>query len=181
MKYFDFMTFVLDVETSGLDPNRHALLSVGGVLLNEELVEVQAIELFLKQNEYLVQPEAMAVNKIDLAEHNKKATISRSDLRFELEEFFRYRSTPIVLAGWNVGFDLSWLYQSWDARYFWPFVSRDGGGEKGTRTIDIQTLAVAVERKIKPKLSEQLEHTALADARLEANKLRELMQQIAGL
>lgn len=192
MSYFPFYTFVLDCETTGIDPARHTLLSVGGVLLDGDLNEVDAIEVFIKHHDYVVEPDALAVNKIDLVEHDR--TADRFDVAgAKLVQFFakhrinayyqpRLESGHVVLAGWNVSFDVRWLYDFWHDRirplgsYEWPFVSRQGGGPFGTRMIDIYSLAVAVTGEIKPHSG--LAHSALADARAEADQYREIVKQL---
>lgn len=176
MAYFPFHTFVMDCETTGLDPERHQMLTLGGVLLDGDLVEVDAIELFIRHEEYVVQVEAMAVNKIDLAMH---IGISPQSALRVLTDFFGTDLRQIVLAGWNVSFDYSFLWnlaQKYEPAWRSPFVTRPGGGVAGARMLDIYSLAVACTRGIKPHSN--VAHTALADARAEAGILRALMTHI---
>ena len=150
------MTFVCDTETSGLDPQKHNLLSVGGVLLDEELNEVGEFHEFMKHPEYCVQPDAMAVNKIDLrwlsANGKTQEQVADKFMQFlHLTDFQISLRSPIVFAGWNVGFDLSFVWENLEPWIKWPFVMRRGGGATGTRTLDIQALAIAVSGDIKPR------------------------------
>lgn len=180
MSRFPFYTFVLDCETTGIDPARHTLLSVGGVLLDGDLNETDAIEVFIKHHEYVVEPYALAVNKIDIVEHDRKADRPYIALQKFREPFDRLGELA-VLAGWNVAFDAQWLLRFWDAYALqklssWPFITRQDGGPFGTRMIDIYSLAVAVTGEIKPHSG--LAHSALADARAEADQYREIVKRL---
>lgn len=80
---------ILDTETTGLDPNKHQILTLGMIMLetlnNSSLTnfnpddDVKFLRSFnkyewkLKHENYFVDPKAMEVNKIDLVQHHKEA------------------------------------------------------------------------------------------------------------
>jgi hypothetical protein len=178
MNYFPFYTFVADCETTGIDPERHTLLSVGGVLLDGALEEVDAVEVFIKWPEYVVEPDALAVNNVDLLAHDLMAdppALALGALRIPFDRL----GEKAVLAGWNVSFDHQWLWnfaRLYSPLGWWPFVTRQGGGPFGTRMIDIYSLAVAVTGEIKPHSG--VAHSALADARAEAEQYRQIVKKL---
>lgn len=101
----------IDVETGGLDPETDALLSIGacvwkdGQISDPRLWHVDAEGMRL-------EPKAMKINKIDMAEHRRKA-YSRLDVAAELYRWLdglrpdpRYK---LRLGGHNVPFDIRFI------------------------------------------------------------------------
>lgn len=176
MNFFPFKTFVFDCETTHLLPEGHQLLTLGGVLLDEELDEMGDIELAFKYPQYNVHPDALRVNKIDIVEHDRIALPPYNALD-RLRLFLP--DSKVAAAGWNVGFDVDWFW-SVKQQYmpeFNPFFMRHGGAyAQGVYAIDIYALAVAMSGNLNIKAGGV--HTALADARIEADYLRRIMKQI---
>lgn len=87
MKYL-----VLDTETGGIGPEV-SLLSAYFRVLDENLNLLNELELFVKPNDglYKVTAEAMAINKINLIEHEKKA-ITYREAGTKLFDFIRENS-----------------------------------------------------------------------------------------
>jgi DNA polymerase III subunit epsilon len=100
----------IDVETGGLDPNRHSLLSLAFVVW-EDMTIIDSQELLINDGILTVTEEALSINKIDIEKH-KQTAISPS-LAIEKILLFINKHFPqqrkITLAGHNVQFDVSFL------------------------------------------------------------------------
>lgn len=99
-----------DIESGGLDPERHSLLTVGLVTLDTKTGAVTRPSLIrVRDRPYRVEAEALAVNKIDLLAHHAEAAEpehAANALRAYLQ--FR-RKKRVMLGGHNVSFDLRFL------------------------------------------------------------------------
>lgn len=96
---------VIDVESGGLNPDVHSLLSVGVVIVIDGNI-VETDEFFIRHDKYTVTTEALKVNGIDLVDIELKG-ISTTDAWIRLEALFQqhFGDAPVVLAGHNVNFD----------------------------------------------------------------------------
>jgi DNA polymerase III alpha subunit (gram-positive type) len=108
------MFVFIDTETGGLSPD-YSLLTVAAAVTDKEFNILDTLQFSLRpSNTYVVSPEAMQVNKIDLAQHAGEAIYPDSArLKFEnllTEGLTRTGLRRLVPAGHNVGFDLSFLY-----------------------------------------------------------------------
>ncbi len=100
----------IDIETGGLNPSEHSLLSLAAVVWdNKEIID--SIELFINDGKLITTDEALAINKIDIEEHKKSSispTLAIDKLLFFIAKYF----TPekkITIAGHNVHFDIGFL------------------------------------------------------------------------
>ena len=96
----------LDTETGGNDASRHPLLTVGLVTLTEGIL-TRPLHLRVRHPEYCVQAAAMAVNGIDLIQHDAQAQPPE-----EVAEAIRAYAREVgrvLLGGHNFGFDLGFL------------------------------------------------------------------------
>ena len=100
----------IDTETGGLNPDKHALLSLGMVVWEDmELIDSQ--EILINDGQLSVTEEALSVNKIDLAEHKKSAMPSyqaANEIFTFIRKHFPHQG-KITLAGHNVHFDINFL------------------------------------------------------------------------
>lgn len=100
----------IDVETGGLDPNRHSLLSLALVVW-EDMKIIDSQEFLINDGIFNVTEEALSINKIEIEKH-KRIAISPS-LAIEKILLFINRHFPqqgkITLAGHNVQFDISFF------------------------------------------------------------------------
>lgn len=166
----------LDTETGGLDLERHSLLSIG-LVVGDEGVLRDSLEILIRHEPYVVSAGGLAVNRIDLVQHDRAAlepaaALARLDA-FLLEHFPDPESS-IVLAGHNVGFDRGFLT---------AFLTRHGRAVEpriSHRIIDTHSLAAALRDAGKLPLDslsssalfahfgiqipEAKRHTALGDA-----------------
>lgn len=95
----------IDVETGGIDPNIHSLLTVGLVVADGEKI-VDRLELGIKHKTFNVTQEAMKVNNIDL----KDLTTSPEDSFLIIDAFLKRNfDRKINIGGHNIGFDISFF------------------------------------------------------------------------
>ncbi len=167
---------VIDVETTGLDPAKHACIELGAVLLDRELNPVVDFSSPVSPWEGAeIMPEALSVNQIDLADLNRAPKVPEVVERFH--QTFQPDARKLFLCGWNVWLDVAFLKALYArANRAWPF---------GYRLLDIQSV-VTFHSQLVPKsqadvikrfLNEEQSHRALADARHTAMLLRHFAEQ----
>lgn len=105
------MLIFIDVETSGVNPEVHGIVSLGAVTeTGEEFYREYRLE-----DSLAISPEALAVNGFaatELRAHDKDtATEAAKDFAKWVNQF-----DNVQFAGWNVGFDRVFMY-----RYMIPF------------------------------------------------------------
>ncbi|AFZ67384.1 3'-5' exonuclease [Deinococcus peraridilitoris] len=100
----------VDVETGGLDPERHSLLTVGLVTLDTRTGELSRPTLLkVRDTPYRVEAEALEINRIDLQSHHGQAA-EREHAAHELHAYLQYRRKKrVMVGGHNVSFDLRFL------------------------------------------------------------------------
>lgn len=118
------MLLWIDTETGGADPRRTSVLEWAGVITDDKLVERDALELKIRPESgiYLIQPEALEINKIDIKEHSKTAIIEREAGHAIMGFLGRNAGTngiKLIPAGWNVGFDISFTTEDLITRTSW--------------------------------------------------------------
>ena len=106
------MYLAWDTETTGLSSKNQVLTSYF-IILDEEYNEVDKLDLRIKYDEYVINPRAMDVNKIDMVEHEKIA-ITVGAAQKQLEFFLENNrvSGKYVPLGHNIKFDLRMLRSS---------------------------------------------------------------------
>ncbi len=100
---------VFDTETGGLDASRHSLLTLGLVAWEEGQI-LEAVELAVKHEPYIVTGGGMRVNRIDLAAHHDAAA-EPAQVIAELQAFCarHFGDGPVTLVGHNIAFDRAFL------------------------------------------------------------------------
>lgn len=162
---------VIDVETTGLDPTRHACIELGAVLLDRWLSPVAEYSSLVAPWEGAeIVPEALLVNRIQPSDLNGAPTIAKVIDRFH--KTFSPNSNKLLLCGWNVWLDAAFLKSLYArASQDWPF---------GYRLLDVQSIITFHSRLmptsqanvIKNYLKEEQPHRALPDAQQTAKLLR---------
>lgn len=123
---------VCDCETGGTD-TRFSLLTAHFSHLDDNLEIVSSLDLKFKPDHdlFVVMPEAMNVNKIDLNSHSKTGTSYYDGYKvfskFEQADPKQqedYEKT-YILVGWNIGFDIDFIkkymfdnQESWYQEFF---------------------------------------------------------------
>ena len=101
----------IDTETGGIDPQKHALLSIGLVVWDNGAI-IASKEIFIKQGNKSITQRALNINKIDCAQHNQQAvtqiTAIKNILDFIKVYFGKEKAT---CAGHNVSFDICFVKQ----------------------------------------------------------------------
>lgn len=111
----------IDTETGGLDPTKHSLLSMALCLwVDGNLIPSQ--EWYLKSPQYVITPEALALNKINLAKFDEVA-IDKDEAIAQIVNWMSSCQVapddfPITVGGHNVYFDLAFLDAYYGSGYF---------------------------------------------------------------
>ena len=110
--------FICDLETSGTDEHETDLLTLWGAVLDEQFNIIDTIDLAVKPKNkyYRVEAEAMGVNKINLAQHDKVALSYEAGVR-RLANFLsvyarvenEVAKNKLVFCGHNCPFDRKYL------------------------------------------------------------------------
>jgi DNA polymerase III subunit epsilon len=177
---------VLDSETGGLDPTTDALLSVGLVDWADGRVTRQQ-EILIDPEGLRCDPQALAVNKIDLDVHCAYS-VPRSYAAKQIQDFCAPMGRPVI-AGHNAQFDIGFV-----RRLFTPETLRRTFSH---RVLDTLQLLLFLEHAglIPPgigKLDQAMahfgltmpegkRHTALGDALVTAELYSRLLKLIAGV
>jgi len=163
----------VDIETSGPNPRRYAILSIGACLVDAPEHSFY-VELVPTSREAV--PEALAVSGLDLDELARTGTDPEKAL-LQFEEWLSELPGPPVFTAFNAAFD--WMFV---VDYFDRFLGRN---PFGYAALDIKAYAMGMSdstwaatsmRFLSPLYLEgrHLEHNALSDARDQAELFRAL-------
>ncbi|WP_257311165.1 3'-5' exonuclease [Geothrix fuzhouensis] len=181
----------IDTETGGLDPSRHSLLTLALVAKPRHGWEPIVDEIAFRHPTYVVEADAMAVNRIDLVQHHAKA-LEPTTAVARIEAFLDAnvpQGEKVMLGGHNVGFDIAFLM---------PYLRQHGPhlvGRFSHRLVDTMTLATALRvGGLLPEgkggltdllqhygidLADDQRHTALGDALATARLFHRMTSDIA--
>lgn len=97
----------VDVETGGLDPQRHSLATIGLVTLGTSSGRLhQPVVLKLRDTPYRVEARALEINRVNLEKRQEVAT-EREHAANDLREYLQARSKKrVMVGGHNVSFDV---------------------------------------------------------------------------
>lgn len=162
---------ILDVETTGFDPMRHACIEVGAVLLDLNLQPISEFSsLIAPWPGAVIEGASMEVNKISVSLLRTAPAIADAIEKFT-DTFGLHQRAPLI-GGWNVSFDVMFLRTLYErAERKWPF---------SHRVLDVQSVvsfhsslaSVSQQEFIKRTFGEQQTHRALDDARHTGRILR---------
>jgi DNA polymerase III epsilon subunit-like protein len=103
----------IDVETGGLKPNTHSLLSVGISYWDiEEEVELDSIEVYIKEPQIMYVQEAMSINGISLSYLDKYGLTpieAHKQLIEFIQQYYPLPNNSAIVGGHNPAFDISFL------------------------------------------------------------------------
>lgn len=128
---------VLDTETGGLNPREHSLLTVAGIAWTPTAQPRPLFSLMVRESSFSVQPEAMAINRIDLSVVEKEGLTPKEAveaIRYALDQHFGSNRGPITLAGHNISFDVGFLQR------LYRLGKADYGQDFSRRTLDTATI-----------------------------------------
>jgi|SRR3989338_4342077 len=177
---------IIDLETTGLDLDKHEIIQIAAVLLDRKtLKEKASFSSFVKPKDWDKRdPEAMAVNKISFSALKGAPTLAQVVKKFNKE----FKASEVITANYGGILDFTFLraaYKKNGLRYpfdyhvfnIWPlcysYIAQNGKftSKKKFPGFGLEDLAK------KFKLSAQT-HNALDDCRLEAEVLRKIIKKI---
>lgn len=83
---------VFDVETGGLDPNRHPVIQFAGIAVDDVWAELEALEVKVRFDESAADAEALAVNHYDRETWEREA-VAQPIARGMIADFMRRHAT----------------------------------------------------------------------------------------
>ena len=99
----------IDTETGGIDPEKHSLLSIGYVLMDNDQIVARG-EYFLRSEKYCVTETAAMINHFDLYAHMRKAVPAEEIIKaFDEINTVYFGGKGIELAGHNTQFDVRFI------------------------------------------------------------------------
>lgn len=107
----------LDTETGGFDASQHSLLSIAMVVTDTRYCEIRRFETFIRHPRFVVTPEAMAKNRIDLSQSTawptvdeaKRAIVTFLDKPLSVLNGVPDERNLWLIHGKNTGFDVRML------------------------------------------------------------------------
>lgn len=128
----------IDTETGGLRSGFHSLLSFA-LLDQAPTAEPSTLDILVRHDTYVVDPEALSINGIDLVSHHAQA-LEPAEVVTRLEAFLdaRFPGERVTLAGHNVAFDRAFLMAYLEVHS--PSLMR----RFSHRMLDTHTLAMAL-------------------------------------
>jgi len=108
---------VVDTETGGLDSTKHPILSFAAVILDGSVI-VDELHLFIREPRIHAEPEALAINKIDL-KWLKENGESPNVVVPQIVQFVgkHFGTDQAVLAGQNIAFDIGFMQRLFRLAY----------------------------------------------------------------
>jgi len=206
------MYLVLDTETGGRNTNA-SLLEIYLKFYNADFTPYKTddilsndLHLLVKPNDHLfiVDGEAMEVNKINLVDHDKKSNtyevagqklanwINRHRRSTFSESYYDYKATPdLYVLGHNVHFDLDFIYKYLMPKEIWDkevsYRVRDtqllGGSlrDAGLMPVHVAKLRAMSEHFMGKEWTKQhTEHTAKGDCEMTIIVYQKMMELLRG-
>lgn len=103
----------LDVETSGLDPEKNEILQLAATMTDSKFNELGTFDSFVKPQKSEMSAEALSINKIDIVKLKDESTIVTviaKFIKFCNENIGKDDTlSDIMVAGQNVKFDIAFL------------------------------------------------------------------------
>lgn len=181
----------LDTETGGLDPDRHSILSIGLAVVSRTDV-VDTLEIDVREPRLFAEKSALAINRIDLAEHVKTALTPSAAVDRIIDFIGKWpellsENNKVVLFGHNILFDIQFLkrlfcFTGHDYASFFSHRNVDTSSIlrylhiKGAFKEDISALGAALDHF---GINEDPRHRALQDSVLTAKLFQKLLEMDA--
>lgn len=192
LKERDFI--LIDIETTGFLKDKHQILEVGILVLKDNKV-IDEMELKIKHKEYVLTTGALAVNKINLVEHEVNAVYEEEACRTILSFLNKNKSndTGFIVIGQNVQFDIGFIenmflrnrlikdyrnvisYRNIDIMQLAILKNIEGKIELEAQDLDSILRALNIDESCIPNHIPNERHRALADCYLEHKAYTELL------
>lgn len=101
----------LDLETSGVDPSKHSILSIGIVVSDDGFETCQSFYEEIKYDELVISPDAIAINNIEFKSQEGRINLEKADNKaFNFVKKHFPKNNKIMAIGLNIGeFDLLFI------------------------------------------------------------------------
>lgn len=165
--------FVVDTETSGLDPNQNQIMQIGAAVYEDGIDKpVDVFSMLVEWDEKsILEPAAFKKNNTSL--NLLYNTTLRNQLNYVIRSFvdFRNKNACDLLVGFNVGFDIGFLQAAFRKskvnfqnflpyKVVDPFVIGQGMIAAGLLTMRYQTLSAYCDYY---EIKQESAHEALSD------------------
>ena len=186
MELRDRRMLLIDTETTGFDSEKHQILEIGMLVLEQGEV-INSLNIKLKHKEYVLTAGAMKANKIDIVKHEEYA-LSAKDACEKILKFLEcnYSEEHYLVVGQNVDFDIKFL----EKLFLSTYKIKEFRTLVGYRKLDIMQLFLVrnIEGKVKAEKQDldyilkeldivipEERHSALTDCLLEYEVLKKLL------
>ena len=129
----------IDIETSGTDPVKHTILSIGIVISLNGLEDFQSFYREVKYNDIVVSPASIEVNKIDLSDQTGRIPLAKVDEESSafIKKHYNTDFKPMPI-GLNIGsFDMQFINRQM------PYFST----KLSSRSVDLNSLIYVYAEK----------------------------------
>jgi DNA polymerase III epsilon subunit-like protein len=167
---------IVDIETTGIDPKKHAMVSIGAVDFNNPTYQFYE-ECRISENKE-IQEKALGVNGFTEQQLRDSAKQPLPELLKHFRAWFRKASSK-VMAGQNPSFDMSFLKQACK--------EAEVNMELYRRTVDLHAIAYCRRKQMNLSLNNILAyvglpqepnpHNALTGAKMEAEAFSRLLHK----
>lgn len=101
----------LDIETSGVDPTKHSILSIGIVISIDGFENYLSFYEEIKYDELLISPDAIEVNNIEFKSQKDRISLEKADNKaYDFVKRYYSKNDKAMAIGLNVGeFDLLFI------------------------------------------------------------------------
>lgn len=101
----------IDTETGGIDPQKHALLSIGLVVWEDGNI-LDSKEIFIKYGNKSITQRSLSINKINCDIHNQYAVTQTTAIKHILNFIKKYfGDNKVTCVGHNISFDINFIKQ----------------------------------------------------------------------
>jgi oligoribonuclease (3'-5' exoribonuclease) len=100
----------LDLETSGVDPDKHSILSIGIVVSLNGLDDYQSFYREIKYDELVIMPRSISINKFNFTDQTGRIPLFEADEEAEIFVRKYFHDSIVMPVGLNVGeFDMQFI------------------------------------------------------------------------
>lgn len=101
----------LDIETSGVDPAKHSILSIGIVIKVNGSESYISFYEEIKYDELVISPDAMGVNNFDFTNQQNRISLEKADNKaYDFVKKYFSKTNKAMAIGLNIGeFDLMFI------------------------------------------------------------------------